>query len=109
MRYFLSQAPYVGRVFIPDVQPGRGLGREGDQGDSSNSPWGWSTASQPCSLSAAGGEGLGIPRAEGWLGNPSPSLRVLLVPGAVFAAVRSNFNVTTEEQHIVGKISNTQG
>lgn len=52
---------------------------------------------------------MGIPRVEGCLGNPSPSLRVLLVHGAVFAAVCSNLNVTTEEQLVVGEISNQQG
>lgn len=82
LRYFLSQAPFIGGVFFPDVQAGRGLGREGEQGESSRRPWGCSRTSQRCSLSAAGGEGVGIPRAEGWFGNPSPSLGVL-VHGAV--------------------------
>lgn len=64
---------------------------------------------QWCSLSAAGGEGVGIVRGEGWFGNPSPSSRVLLVQGAAFAAVCSNFNVTAEEQQVFGKISSQQG
>lgn len=103
--------PVTGSLYRSSIYPRcaawQRAGQAGRAGWQLQEGWGWSRACQRCSLSAAGGERMGIPGGEGCLGNPSPSLRVLLVHGAVFA-VCSNFNVT-EEQHVVGEISNQQG
>lgn len=68
------------------------------QGDSSEGPRGWGRASL-CCWRRRGDNAKGEP----WLGHPSPSLRVLLVHGAVFAALCSNFHVIPEQQQVVGK------